>query len=70
MVFAPLCMAIGFVVDPDAAYALRFGGAILMVPAALGLMPMLREREVAYGHIGGGVSLIGLMGLAGSGQPA
>jgi hypothetical protein len=65
MLFAPICVLIGFSVDPDAAYAFLFVGAILMVPAALGLMHMLREREVAYGHIGGGLSLIGLMGVAG-----
>jgi hypothetical protein len=65
MVFAPLCMLVGFVVDPDASYALLFVGAILMVPAALGFMHMLREREVAFGHVGGGLSLIGLMGTVG-----
>ena len=65
MVFAPLCMLVGFVVDPDASYAFLFVSAILMVPAALGLMHMLREREVAMGHVGGGLSLIGLMGMAG-----
>jgi hypothetical protein len=65
MVFAPLCMLVGFIVDPDASYAFLFIGAVLMVPAALGLMHMLREREVAFGHIGGGLSLIGLMGMAG-----
>jgi len=65
MVFAPLCMLVGFVVDPDASYALLFVGAILMVPAALGFVHMLREREVALGHVGGGLSLIGLMGLVG-----
>ena len=65
MLLAPLCMLVGFVVDPDASYALLFVGAILMVPAALGFMHMLREREVAFGHVGGGLSVIGLMGLAG-----
>src|SRR4051794_36591851 len=65
MVFAPLCMLVGFVVDPDAAYAFLFIGAILMAPAALGFMHMLREREVAFGHMGGGLSLIGLMGMTG-----
>ena len=64
MVFAPLCMLVGFLVDPDAEYAFLFAGAVLMVPAALGLMHMLREREVAFGHVGGGLSLIGLMGVA------
>jgi hypothetical protein len=65
MVLAPLCMLVGFVVDPDASYALLFIGAVLMVPASLGLMHMLREREGAFGHMGGGLSLIGLMGIAG-----
>src|SRR4051794_712223 len=65
MVFAPASMLVGFIVDPDAAYAFLFVGAILMVPAALGLMHMLREREVAFGHMGGGLSLIGLMGMTG-----
>jgi hypothetical protein len=64
MVFAPLCVLVGFIADPDASYAFLFAGAILMVPAALGLMHMLREREVAMGHVGGGLSLIGLMGMA------
>ena|SRR5918992_3917523 len=32
---------------------------ILLVPAILGLMHMLREREVAYGHLGGGLALLG-----------
>jgi hypothetical protein len=65
MVVAPLCILVGFIVDPDASYAFLFIGAVLMVPAALGLMHMLREREVAYGHLGGGLSLVGLMGTAG-----
>src|SRR3954454_8601609 len=64
MAFAPLCMLVGFIVDPDASYAFTFVGAILMLPAALGLMHMLREREVAMGHLGGGLALIGLMGTA------
>ena len=64
MLFAPLCMLVGFLVDPDAEYAFLFAGAVLMVPAALGLMHMLREREVALGHVGGGLSLVGLMGMS------
>jgi hypothetical protein len=64
MVFAPLCVLVGFIADPDASYAFLFVGAVLMVPAALGLMHMLREREVAFGHMGGGLSLVGLMGMA------
>ncbi len=34
---------------------------VLAVPAVLGLMHMLREREVAYGHIGGGLAMLGLL---------
>jgi hypothetical protein len=34
---------------------------VLAVPAVLGLMHMLREREVAYGHLGGGLALVGLL---------
>lgn len=43
-------------------------GAMLLLPAVLGLMHMLRERRVAYGHVGGSLALIGnlvLMLLAG-----
>jgi hypothetical protein len=65
MAVAPLCILVGFVVDdPDATYAFLFAGAVLMAPAALGLMHMLREREVAFGHMGGGMALVGLMGMA------
>jgi len=34
---------------------------VLAVPAVLGLMHMLREREVAYGHVGGGLAMLGLL---------
>jgi hypothetical protein len=34
---------------------------VLAVPAVLGLMHMLREREVAYGHLGGGLAIVGLL---------
>jgi hypothetical protein len=37
----------------------------LAVPAVLGLMHMLREREVAYGHVGGGLGLVGLLAITG-----
>jgi hypothetical protein len=37
---------------------------VLMVPAVLGLMHMLREREVAYGHVGGGLAILGLLAVA------
>jgi hypothetical protein len=37
----------------------------LAVPAVLGLMHMLREREVAYGHLGGGLGVLGLLAITG-----
>src|SRR5947209_20138814 len=38
---------------------------VLAVPAVLGLMHMLRERRVAYGHAGGGLALLGLLAAMG-----
>jgi len=38
---------------------------VLAVPAVLGLMHMLREREVAYGHLGGGLAMVGLLATMG-----
>ena len=37
----------------------------LSVPAVLGLMHMLREREVSLGHVGGGLAMIGLLAYVG-----
>jgi hypothetical protein len=37
----------------------------LLVPAVLGLMHMLREREVAWGHLGGGLAMLGLLAITG-----
>ena len=48
----------------DAWYAAHLIVAIalvLAVPAVLGLMHMLREREVAFGHLGGALALVGLL---------
>jgi hypothetical protein len=44
---------------------LAFVSIALMVPAVLGLMHMLREREVAFGHVGGGLAMLGLLAFAG-----
>ena len=44
-------------------HLLVLAGLVLAVPAVLGLMHMLREREVAWGHIGGGLAMLGLMAL-------
>jgi hypothetical protein len=38
---------------------------VFAVPAVLGLMHMLREREVAYGHVGGGLAMLGLLATMG-----
>ena len=37
----------------------------LALPATLGLMHMLRERQVAWGHVGGGLALLGLLATTG-----
>ena len=47
------------------AHLLVLVSIVLAVPAVLGLMHMLREREVAYGHLGGGLGLLGLVALTG-----
>lgn len=52
--------------NPDAwyiAHLMILMGVVLMVPAVLGLMHMLREREVAWGHLGGGMAMLGLLAL-------
>jgi hypothetical protein len=57
---------IGKVGDPDTGQIeqmLLVAGLVLMVPAVLGLMHMLREREVDFGHVGGTVALVGLLVL-------
>jgi hypothetical protein len=38
---------------------------VLAFPAVLGLMHMLREREAALGHVGGGLALLGLLAYVG-----
>ena len=48
-----------------AAHLLAFISIVLTVPVVLGLMHMLREREVAFGHVGGGLAMLGLLGFAG-----
>ena len=43
-------------------------GLFLLVPAVLGLMHMVRERQPVYGGIGGGLAMIGVLAsLVGSG---
>jgi hypothetical protein len=48
-----------------AAHLLAFVAIIVMVPALLGLMHMLRERQVTLGHVGGGLAMLGLLAFAG-----
>jgi hypothetical protein len=53
---------------PDAWYAahvLLLASLVLAVPAVLGLMHMLRERQVAWGHVGGGLALLGILAFIG-----
>jgi hypothetical protein len=38
---------------------------LFSVPAILGLMHMLRERRVAYGHVGGALVLVGTLAVSG-----
>ena len=47
------------------AHLLALISIAVMVPAVLGLMHMLREREVAFGHVGGGLALLGLLAFTG-----
>ena len=50
--------------DPDRFYlstVIGIAGTVLLLPALLGLMHMLREKEVAFGHVGGGLVLLGAL---------
>jgi hypothetical protein len=54
--------------NPDAwyiAHLLVLVSLALAVPAVLGLMHMLREREIAWGHLGGGLGLLGILAFIG-----
>ncbi|MDP8955649.1 MAG: hypothetical protein M3N24_01625 [Actinomycetota bacterium] len=46
------------------AHAIVLAGLVLFVPAILGLMHLLRERATGFGHVGGGLLIIGLFGAA------
>jgi hypothetical protein len=48
------------------AHLIALAAVVLFVPVVLGLMHMLREREVAYGHVGGALGLLGLIAFAGT----
>jgi hypothetical protein len=47
------------------AHLLAFVSIALVLPAVLGLMHMLRERQVALGHVGGGLAILGLLAFTG-----
>jgi hypothetical protein len=47
------------------AHLLALISIAVMAPVVLGLMHMLREREVAFGHVGGGLAMLGLLAFAG-----
>jgi hypothetical protein len=47
------------------AHLLALVAIALSVPAVLGLMHMLREREVSLGHVGGGLAMLGLLAYVG-----
>ena len=48
-----------------AAHLIVLIALVLAVPAVLGLMHMLREREVAFGHLGGGLAMVGILATTG-----
>jgi hypothetical protein len=48
-----------------AAHLIALVAIALAVPAVLGLMHMLRERQVAFGHVGGGLAMLGLLAYVG-----
>src|SRR3954469_24953433 len=64
MLFAPLCMLVGFLVDPDAEYAFLFAGAVLIVPGAVCLVHIVGGAGGGDWPGGRGLSLLGLMGMA------
>jgi hypothetical protein len=51
--------------NPDryfAAHTILLAGLALFLAAVLGLTHLLRERMTAFGHVGGGLAMIGLLG--------
>jgi hypothetical protein len=48
-----------------AAHLIALVSIVLTVPALLGLMHVLRERQVALGHVGGGLAMVGLLAFVG-----
>jgi len=57
----------GVASNPDRFYIatlLIILSVVFLVPAVLGLMHMLRERRVVWGHLGGALALIGTLSFA------
>ena len=48
----------------QAAMILNMLGVILSIPAVLGLSHLLHDRGAVWGHVGGGLYLIGVLGFA------
>ena len=44
------------------AHAILLAGLALFLPVVLGLMHLLRNRGTTFGHVGGGMAMIGLFG--------
>jgi hypothetical protein len=58
----PILQAIGD--HPDRFYlstVLLIVGVVLLVPAVLGLMHLLREKRAALAHVGGGLTMVGVL---------
>jgi hypothetical protein len=65
---SPASVATGIASDPDAWYTAHLFGLVsivLAVPAVLGLMHMLREKQVLAGFVGGGLAMLGLLAFVG-----
>ena len=63
-----LSQASAIATEPDAwyiAHLVALVSIVLAVPAVLGLMHMLREKQGAVGLIGGGLAVLGLMAFVG-----
>lgn len=73
VVAPPTALDIGERLTIAAEYPIRFLASnllavllqILLVPALLGLLHLLKDRGVVLGHIGGGLALIGVFGYMG-----
>lgn len=51
-------------VPNEIAFIFALAGFVLMVPAVVGIVHLLRHRSVALGHIGGALTIVGLFSFA------